>query len=141
VRGSREYDRRPKKTPTAAACASGQYDERGANLAATPFSATKHQLGVVIFGPAELSRDMASIISQLDIRRALQVLVKRVIAEVSYDRPRKLVACKWGTASRERLSVVIINFNAAGVTVSFGTAAAAAAFLDGSVTTTRRHLR
>src|SRR5690606_28656394 len=39
---------------------------------------------VVIYGPAELTREMSQIIRQLDIRRA-QVLVEAVIAEVSYD--------------------------------------------------------
>ena len=44
---------------------------------------------VVIFGPAELTRDLSSIITQLDTRRA-QVLVEAVIAEVSYDRAKEL---------------------------------------------------
>mgnify|MGYP001175929096 CR=1 FL=1 len=44
---------------------------------------------VVIYGPAELSRELSSIIRQLDIRRA-QVLVEAVIAEVSYDRAKEL---------------------------------------------------
>ncbi|WP_339650850.1 type II secretion system secretin GspD [Halopseudomonas pelagia] len=86
---------------------------------------------VVIFGPAELSRDMASIISKLDIRRA-QVLVEAVIAEVSYDRAKEL-GVQWGIGS-ENGGVGIINFNRGGNGI-VGTAAAASAFLDGSVTT------
>lgn len=86
---------------------------------------------VVIYGPAELSREMASIITQLDIRRA-QVLVEAVIAEVSYDRAKEL-GVQWGIGS-ENAGVGIINFNRGGNSI-VNLAAGANAFLDGSVTT------
>ncbi|WP_218565777.1 MULTISPECIES: type II secretion system secretin GspD [Pseudomonas] len=63
---------------------------------------------VVVYGPAELSRELSSIIRQLDIRRA-QVLVEAVIAEVSYERAKEL-GVQWGFGS-ENSSVGIINFN------------------------------
>ncbi|MFN3579293.1 MAG: secretin N-terminal domain-containing protein [Pseudomonas sp.] len=56
---------------------------------------------VVIHGPAELSREMSSIIRQLDIRRA-QVLVEAVIAEVSYERAKEL-GVQWGIGSEKVL--------------------------------------
>lgn len=63
---------------------------------------------VVVHGPAELSREMALIIRQLDIRRA-QVLVEAVIAEVSYDRAKEL-GVQWGIGN-ENGGVGIVNFN------------------------------
>ena len=63
---------------------------------------------VVVYGPAELSRELSSIIRQLDIRRA-QVLVEAVIAEVSYERAKEL-GVQWGFGS-ENSGVGIINFN------------------------------
>ena len=62
---------------------------------------------VVVHGPAELSREMAQIIRQLDIRRA-QVLVEAVIAEVSSDRAREL-GVQWGFGN-ENTGVGVINF-------------------------------
>lgn len=87
---------------------------------------------VVIYGPAELSREMASIIRQLDIRRA-QVLVEAVIAEVSYDRAKEL-GVQWGIGS-ENGGVGIINFNRGASGGIVNLAAGTSAFLDGSVTT------
>lgn len=86
---------------------------------------------VVIYGPAELSREMASIIRQLDIRRA-QVLVEAVIAEVSYDRAKEL-GVQWGIGS-ENGGVGIINFNRGASGGIVNLAAAGSAFLDGDVT-------
>ncbi len=86
---------------------------------------------VVIYGPAELSREMASIIRQLDIRRA-QVLVEAVIAEVSYDRAKEL-GVQWGIGS-ENGGVGIINFNRAAAGGILNVAAGTSAFIDGSVT-------
>jgi general secretion pathway protein D len=86
---------------------------------------------VVIYGPAELSREMASIIRQLDIRRA-QVLVEAVIAEVSYDRAKEL-GVQWGIGS-ENGGIGIINFNRGASGSIINLAAAGSAFADGSVT-------
>lgn len=86
---------------------------------------------VVIYGPAELSREMASIIRQLDIRRA-QVLVEAVIAEVSYDRAKEL-GVQWGIGS-ENGGVGIINFNRGASGGIVNLAASGSAFLDGDVT-------
>ncbi|MFO7704309.1 MAG: type II secretion system secretin GspD, partial [Halopseudomonas sp.] len=102
----------------------------GGSQSAVRIQAHESTNSVVIFGPAELSRDMASIIGQLDIRRA-QVLVEAVIAEVSYDRAKEL-GVQWGIGSES--GVGIVNFNRGGNGI-VGTAAAASAFLDGSVTT------
>lgn len=86
---------------------------------------------VVIYGPAELSREMASIIRQLDIRRA-QVLVEAVIAEVSYDRAKEL-GVQWGVGN-ERGGVGIINFNRGGRGI-VNLAAGINGFLEGDITT------
>jgi general secretion pathway protein D len=86
---------------------------------------------VVIYGPAELSREMASIIRQLDIRRA-QVLVEAVIAEVSYDRAKEL-GVQWGIGS-ENGGIGIVNFNRGASGGIVNVASAASAFADGSVT-------
>lgn len=103
----------------------------GSRQSAVRIQAHESTNSVVIFGPAELSRDMASIITQLDIRRA-QVLVEAVIAEVSYDRAKEL-GVQWGIGS-ENAGVGVINFNRGGNGI-VGLAAAGDAFLDGSVTT------
>jgi general secretion pathway protein D len=86
---------------------------------------------VVIFGPAELSREMTAIIRQLDIRRA-QVLVEAVIAEVSYDRAKEL-GVQWGVGN-ERGGVGIINFNRGGRGI-VNLAAGVNGFLEGDITT------
>lgn len=86
---------------------------------------------VVIYGPAELSRELSSIIRQLDIRRA-QVLVEAVIAEVSYDRAKEL-GVQWGFGSEDS-GVGIINFNRNGNGI-VDLAAGVNAFLDGDVST------
>lgn len=85
---------------------------------------------VVIFGPAELSREMATIIRQLDIRRA-QVLVEAVIAEVSYDRAKEL-GVQWGIGS-DSTGVGVINFNRGGRGI-LNLAAGVNGFLEGDVT-------
>ncbi|KKO09780.1 hypothetical protein LCGC14_0032770 [marine sediment metagenome] len=85
---------------------------------------------VVIYGPAELTREMSSIISQLDIRRA-QVLVEAVIAEVSYDRAKEL-GVQWGIAN-ENGGIGVINFNRGGRGIA-NFAAGVTGFLDGEVT-------
>ena len=84
---------------------------------------------VVIYGPAELSRELSSIIRQLDIRRA-QVLVEAVIAEVSYDRAKEL-GVQWGFGSEDS-GVGIINFNRNGNSIVH-LAAGVNAFLEGDV--------
>lgn len=86
---------------------------------------------VVIYGPAELSREMAQIIRQLDIRRA-QVLVEAVIAEVSYDRAKEL-GVQWAFANENR-GVGVINF-ARGSSGILNLAAGISGFLDGDITT------
>ncbi len=86
---------------------------------------------VVIYGPAELSRELSSIIRQLDIRRA-QVLVEAVIAEVSYDRAKEL-GVQWGIGSEDS-GVGIINFNRNGNGI-VDLAAGVNAFLEGDVST------
>jgi len=85
---------------------------------------------VVVHGPAELSREMAQIIRQLDIRRA-QVLVEAVIAEVSYDRAKEL-GVQWGFGN-ENAGVGVINFARGGGGI-VNLAAGIDAFLDGEVT-------
>jgi len=85
---------------------------------------------VVVHGPAELSREMAQIIRQLDIRRA-QVLVEAVIAEVSSDRAREL-GVQWGFGS-ESSGVGIINFARGGGGI-VNLAAGINSFLEGDVT-------
>lgn len=84
---------------------------------------------VVIYGPAELSRELSFIIRQLDIRRA-QVLVEAVIAEVSYDRAKEL-GVQWGFGSEDS-GVGIINFNRNGNSI-VDLAAGVNAFLEGDV--------
>tara|TARA_Y100000758_G_scaffold17253_1_gene12213 strand:- start:543 stop:2162 length:1620 start_codon:yes stop_codon:yes gene_type:complete len=84
---------------------------------------------VVIYGPAELSRELSSIIRQLDIRRA-QVLVEAVIAEVSYDRAKEL-GVQWGVGS-EDAGVGIINFNRNGNGI-VDLAAGVNSFLEGDI--------
>lgn len=86
---------------------------------------------VVIFGPAELTRDLSGIITQLDIRRA-QVLVEAVIAEVSYDRAKEL-GVQWGIGN-DSGGVGIINFNRGGRGI-LNLAAGVNNFLEGDVTT------
>ncbi|WP_150305459.1 type II secretion system secretin GspD [Pseudomonas saliphila] len=86
---------------------------------------------VVIFGPAELTRDLSGIITQLDIRRA-QVLVEAVIAEVSYDRAKEL-GVQWGIGN-DSGGVGIINFNRGGRGI-VNLAAGVNNFLEGDVTT------
>ncbi|MEH6386432.1 MAG: type II secretion system secretin GspD [Pseudomonas profundi] len=86
---------------------------------------------VVIFGPAELTRDLSGIITQLDIRRA-QVLVEAVIAEVSYDRAKEL-GVQWGIGN-DNGGVGIINFNRGGRGI-VNLAAGVNNFLEGDVTT------
>tara|TARA_R110000796_G_scaffold66440_2_gene152777 strand:- start:2724 stop:4775 length:2052 start_codon:yes stop_codon:yes gene_type:complete len=125
----REVEENMTQSPDGSSMSSGSM--MSGRQSAVRIQAHESTNSVVIFGPAELSRDMASIISQLDIRRA-QVLVEAVIAEVSYDRAKEL-GVQWGIGS-ESAGVGIINFNRGGNGI-VGTAAAAAAFLDGSVTT------
>ncbi|WP_285276172.1 type II secretion system secretin GspD [Halopseudomonas bauzanensis] len=86
---------------------------------------------VVIYGPAELTREMSQIIRQLDIRRA-QVLVEAVIAEVSYDRAKEL-GVQWGFAN-EGAGVGVINF-ARGSGGILNLAAGINGFLEGDITT------
>ena len=86
---------------------------------------------VVIYGPAELTREMSQIIRQLDIRRA-QVLVEAVIAEVSYDRAKEL-GVQWGFAN-EGAGVGVINF-ARGSGGILNLAAGINSFLEGDITT------
>lgn len=86
---------------------------------------------VVIFGPAELTRDLSGIITQLDIRRA-QVLVEAVIAEVSYDRAKEL-GVQWGIGNKNG-GVGIINFNRGGRGI-VNLAAGVNSFIEGDVTT------
>ncbi|MCL5041379.1 MAG: type II secretion system secretin GspD [Gammaproteobacteria bacterium] len=83
---------------------------------------------VVIFGPAEISRELSGIIRQLDIRRA-QVLVEAVIAEVSYDRAREL-GVQWGFGN-ERSGVGVINFNRSQGILDLG--AGISGFLEGNI--------
>ena len=85
---------------------------------------------VVVHGPAELSREMAQIIRQLDIRRA-QVLVEAVIAEVSSDRAREL-GVQWGFANENR-GVGVINFGRGSGGI-LNLAAGINGFLDGDIT-------
>ncbi|MEH6490548.1 type II secretion system secretin GspD [Halopseudomonas sp.] len=84
---------------------------------------------VVVYGPAELSRELSSIIRQLDIRRA-QVLVEAVIAEVSYERAKEL-GVQWGFGS-ENSGVGVINFNRNGRSI-VDLAAGVSGFLDGDL--------
>lgn len=84
---------------------------------------------VVVYGPAELSRELSSIIRQLDIRRA-QVLVEAVIAEVSYERAKEL-GVQWGFGS-ESSGVGVINFNRNGGGI-VDLAAGLSGFLDGDL--------
>lgn len=107
------------------------YGMGAANQSRVRIQAHKSTNSVVIFGPAELSREMASIIRQLDIRRA-QVLVEAVIAEVSYDRAKEL-GVQWGVGN-ERGGVGIINFNRGNRGI-VNLAAGVNAFLEGDVTT------
>ena len=86
---------------------------------------------VVVHGPAELSREMAQIIRQLDIRRA-QVLVEAVIAEVSSDRAREL-GVQWGFGN-ESSGVGVINFARGGGGI-VNLAAGINSFLEGDITT------
>lgn len=86
---------------------------------------------VVIYGPAELTREMSQIIRQLDIRRA-QVLVEAVIAEVSYDRAKEL-GVQWGFAN-DGAGVGVINF-ARGSGGILNLAAGINSFLEGDITT------
>ena len=86
---------------------------------------------VVVHGPAELSREMAQIIRQLDIRRA-QVLVEAVIAEVSSDRAREL-GVQWGFGN-ENAGVGVINFARGGGGI-VNLAAGINGFLEGDITT------
>lgn len=86
---------------------------------------------VVIYGPAELTREMSQIIRQLDIRRA-QVLVEAVIAEVSYDRAKEL-GVQWGFANDGK-GVGVINFARGGGGI-LNLAAGINGFLEGDVTT------
>lgn len=86
---------------------------------------------VVIYGPAELTREMSQIIRQLDIRRA-QVLVEAVIAEVSYDRAKEL-GVQWGFAN-DGAGVGVINF-ARGSGGILNLAAGINGFLEGDITT------
>lgn len=86
---------------------------------------------VVVHGPAELSREMAQIIRQLDIRRA-QVLVEAVIAEVSSDRAREL-GVQWGFGNESR-GVGVINFARGGGGI-VNLAAGIQGYLDGDITT------
>lgn len=86
---------------------------------------------VVVHGPAELSREMAQIIRQLDIRRA-QVLVEAVIAEVSSDRAREL-GVQWGFGNESR-GVGVINF-ARGSGGIVNLAAGINSFIEGDITT------
>lgn len=102
-----------------------------ANQSRVRIQAHESTNSVVIFGPAELSREMTSIIRQLDIRRA-QVLVEAVIAEVSYDRAKEL-GVQWGVGN-ERGGVGIINFNRGNRGI-VNLAAGVNAFLDGDITT------
>lgn len=84
---------------------------------------------VVVYGPAELSRELSSIIRQLDIRRA-QVLVEAVIAEVSYERAKEL-GVQWGFGS-ESSGLGVINFNRNGNGI-VDLAAGVSGFLDGDL--------
>src|SRR5690606_11500103 len=86
---------------------------------------------VVIYGPAELTREMSQIIRQLDIRRA-QVLVEAVIAEVSYDRAKEL-GVQWGFAN-DGAGVGVINFARGGGGI-LNLAAGLNGFLEGDITT------
>lgn len=107
---------------------SGQYGTQNSSIRIQAHESTN---SVVIYGPAELSREMASIIRQLDIRRA-QVLVEAVIAEVSYDRAKEL-GVQWGIGN-ESAGVGIINFNRGGNGI-VNLASGVNAFLEGTVTT------
>ncbi|MEH6564815.1 MAG: type II secretion system secretin GspD [Halopseudomonas sp.] len=84
---------------------------------------------VVVYGPAELSRELSGIIRQLDIRRA-QVLVEAVIAEVSYERAKEL-GVQWGFGS-ENSGVGVINFDRNGRGI-VDLAAGLNGFLDGDL--------
>lgn len=84
---------------------------------------------VVIYGPAELTREMSQIIRQLDIRRA-QVLVEAVIAEVSYDRAKEL-GVQWGFGS-DGSGVGVINFSRGGGGI-LNLAAGINSFLEGDI--------
>ena len=86
---------------------------------------------VVVHGPAELSREMAQIIRQLDIRRA-QVLVEAVIAEVSSDRAREL-GVQWGFGN-DSSGVGVINFARGGGGI-VNLAAGINSFLEGDINT------
>src|SRR5690606_4018679 len=86
---------------------------------------------VVIYGPAELTREMSQIIRQLDIRRA-QVLVEAVIAEVSYDRAKEL-GVQWGFAN-DGAGVGVINFARGGGGI-LNLAAGLNGYLEGDITT------
>ncbi|RHW21923.1 type II secretion system secretin GspD [Pseudomonas jilinensis] len=114
---------------SATATGSGGYSS--SNLGRVRIQAHESTNSVVINGPAELSREMAMIIRQLDIRRA-QVLVEAVIAEVSYDRAKEL-GVQWGFGN-ERSGVGVINFNRNDRGI-LNFAAGLNSFLEGDVST------
>lgn len=108
--------------------ATGNYANRDSLVRVQAHDSTN---SVVIYGPAELTREMSQIIRQLDIRRA-QVLVEAVIAEVSYDRAKEL-GVQWGFANDGR-GVGVINF-ARGNGGILSLAAGINGFLEGDITT------
>ncbi len=107
---------------------SGSYGNRDSQVRVQAHESTN---SVVIYGPAELTREMSQIIRQLDIRRA-QVLVEAVIAEVSYNRAKEL-GVQWGFANDNR-GVGVINF-ARGNGGILSLAAGINGFLEGDITT------
>jgi general secretion pathway protein D len=84
---------------------------------------------LIITAPPDLYRSLEAIVRKLDIRRA-QVLVEAIIAEVSYDRAKKL-GVQWivdGTPDGTG-PVGVINLGSPSIT-SIGTAIAAGTGLD-----------
>ncbi|WP_197673843.1 type II secretion system secretin GspD [Halopseudomonas xinjiangensis] len=131
LRGIAEGRNRQGETATTGDPNAGMSSMGGASESQVRIQHHESTNSVVVHGPAELSREMASIIRQLDIRRA-QVLVEAVIAEVSYDRAKEL-GVQWGVGN-ESGGVGVINFNRNGRGL-VNLAGAVRGYLDGDITT------
>ncbi len=131
LRGIAEGRNRQGETATTGDPNAGMSSMGGSSQSQVRIQHHESTNSVVVHGPAELSREMASIIRQLDIRRA-QVLVEAVIAEVSYDRAKEL-GVQWGVGN-ESGGVGIINFNRNGRGL-VNLAGAVRGYLDGNITT------
>ncbi|WP_092389782.1 type II secretion system secretin GspD [Halopseudomonas salegens] len=128
LRGIAEGRDEPQYQQTGSSSAGGSTSSSSRQQNLIRIQAHESTNSVVIFGPAEISRELSGIIRQLDIRRA-QVLVEAVIAEVSYDRAREL-GVQWGFGN-ERTGVGIINFNRSQGLLDLG--AGINSFLEGNI--------